>query len=102
MCGTYTLFVLPVCEFSVSFQLIIFHLISGDRMPHGMWKASAIQFTGNTWMVEYGRGFIPSTLNLPISSILFGTQDFITLYKMFKVYFNCMVMDWGNYIATLS
>uniref|UniRef100_A0A8C5VYX2 Sigma non-opioid intracellular receptor 1 n=1 Tax=Microcebus murinus TaxID=30608 RepID=A0A8C5VYX2_MICMU len=34
----------------------------------------------NTWMVEYGRGVIPSTLAFALADTVFSTQDFLTLF----------------------
>ena len=60
-------------------------------------EATAVQWTAGTWMVEYGRGFIPSTLGFALSDTLFGTQDFYTLYRTIKVYAFALVHEmWVN------
>ena len=38
------------------------------------------------WAVEYGRGFIPSTLGFALSDTLYSTQDFYIMYRTFRIY----------------
>ena len=55
-------------------------------MDHGIGEAAAVQWSAGTWMVEYGRGFIPSTLGFALSDNIFGTQDFYTFYRTLRIY----------------
>ncbi|XP_061887720.1 sigma non-opioid intracellular receptor 1 [Entelurus aequoreus] len=71
----------------------------GDTVMHGMGEAAAVQWTAGTWMVEYGRGFIPSTLGPALADTMFSTQDFVTLYQTFKVYCKSMVLEMGTMLA---
>ncbi|XP_014669098.1 PREDICTED: sigma non-opioid intracellular receptor 1-like [Priapulus caudatus] len=58
----------------------------GDTVRHVMGEAAAVHWTANTWMLEYGRGLIPTTLPFALSDTLFGTQDFVTLYRTLRIY----------------
>ena len=37
-------------------------------------------------MLEYGRGFIPSTLPFALADTVFSTTDFVNLAKIFRIY----------------
>uniref|UniRef100_A0A8C5X444 Sigma non-opioid intracellular receptor 1 n=1 Tax=Malurus cyaneus samueli TaxID=2593467 RepID=A0A8C5X444_9PASS len=54
----------------------------GDTIVHQAGEATSVQWSAGTWMVEYGRGFIPSTLAFALADTLFSTQDFVTLFSM--------------------
>ncbi|XP_057675292.1 sigma non-opioid intracellular receptor 1 [Corythoichthys intestinalis] len=71
----------------------------GDTVMHEMGEAAGVQWTAGTWMVEYGRGFIPSTLSTALAETLFCTQDFVTLFYTFKVYGKAMLMEMGTMLA---
>uniref|UniRef100_A0A8C5WA70 Sigma non-opioid intracellular receptor 1 n=1 Tax=Microcebus murinus TaxID=30608 RepID=A0A8C5WA70_MICMU len=47
----------------------------GETVVHGPGE-----WGPNTWMVEYGRGVIPSTLAFALADTVFSTQDFLTLF----------------------
>ena len=66
---------------------------AGEAFTHPWGSASAVKFTEGTWMVEYGRGFIPSTLNLPIAEIIFCTQDYYSLVLMMWVYSKALFLE---------
>ena len=44
-------------------------------------------------MVEYGRGFIPSTLGFALADTLFSTQDFLTLFYTVRVYAKGLLLE---------
>ena len=59
-----------------------------------MWgEATAVHFKAGTWMVEYGRGFIPSTLGFALADTIFSTQDFLTMYYIFRVYAKALFLE---------
>ncbi|KAG7259697.1 hypothetical protein CRUP_017075, partial [Coryphaenoides rupestris] len=58
----------------------------GDTLVHGAGEAAAVQWSSGTWMVEYGRGFIPSTLGFALADTLFSTMDFVTLLHTARFY----------------
>ena len=58
----------------------------GDTVYHNIGETTAVQWTGGTWMVEYGRGFVPSTLTFALADTVFGTTDFYLMYQTFKLY----------------
>lgn len=66
---------------------------TGDTIVHGVGEATAIHWQAGTWMVEYGRGFIPSTLGFALSDTIFGTQDFYVLYRTIRIYIVALVQE---------
>ena len=58
----------------------------GDLVLHNIGEAAAIQWTAGTWMVEYGRGVVPSTLVFALADNVFGTTDLYLMLKTLKVY----------------
>jgi len=59
---------------------------TGHTVVHSWGEVTGVEWTPGTWMVEYGRGFVPSTLGFALSDTIFGTLDFYTLYKTFRIY----------------
>ena len=53
-------------------------------------------------MVEYGRGFIPSTMGFALADTLFSTQDFLTMFYTFRIYIKAMMQEAGFYISSIS
>ena len=58
----------------------------GDTVYHMVGETAGIQWTAPFWAVEYGRGFIPSTLGFALSDTIFSTQDFYLLYRIIRIY----------------
>lgn len=58
----------------------------GDTVLHKVGETTGVQWSAGTWMVEYGRGFIPSTLVYGLADNLFSTTDCYLLYKILRVY----------------
>ena len=52
-------------------------------------------------MVEYGRGFIPSTLGFALADTIFSTTDFLTLIYILNVYTKALLLETGYYLAEL-
>ncbi len=66
----------------------------GDVVLHGVGEAAAVQWSQGTWMFEYGRGFIPSTLGFGIfSDTLFSSQDLYVIYRSIRVYAIAVVQE---------
>ncbi|XP_077353708.1 sigma non-opioid intracellular receptor 1 [Festucalex cinctus] len=74
----------------------------GDTVMHQMGEAAGVQWTAGTWMVEYGRGFIPSTLVIALADTVFCTQDFVSLFHTFKVYVKAMLLEWGTALTEIG
>lgn len=70
-------------------------------MFHGVGEATAVSWTAGTWMVEYGRGFIPSTLFFALADSFFSTTDFLTVFYIFRVYAKAMAMEALLYLENL-
>ena len=58
----------------------------GDTVLHEVGETTGMQWDAPFWAVEYGRGFIPSTLGFALSDTLFSTQDFYILYRVIRIY----------------
>lgn len=71
----------------------------GDTIVHGAGEATSVQWSAGTWMVEYGRGFIPSTLGFALADTVFSTQDFLTLFYTVRVYLKGMALEAYSLLA---
>ena len=60
--------------------------VTGDTVHHYSGETAAMKWVAPFWAVEYGRGFIPSTMGFALSDTIFGTQDFVILYKTLRIY----------------
>lgn len=58
----------------------------GDTVFHVWGDVAAVQWTAGTWMVEYGRGFLPSTLGFALCDSIFSTTDFVQVFKLIRMY----------------
>ena len=58
----------------------------GDTVYHEPGEVAGVQWTSGTVMVEYGRGFIPSSLVFALADSFFSTTDFYIVFKVFKAY----------------
>lgn len=72
---------------------------TGDTIVHGVGEATSVQWTSGTWMVEYGRGFIPSTLGFALADTLFSTQDFVTMFYTVQVYVKALLLEAGTLLT---
>ncbi|XP_040053922.1 sigma non-opioid intracellular receptor 1 [Gasterosteus aculeatus] len=71
----------------------------GDTIVHSVGEATSVQWSTGTWMVEYGRGFIPSTLGFALADTLFSTQDFLTMFYTVRVYVKGMLLEAGTLLT---
>lgn len=71
----------------------VFCVSAGDTIVHTVGEATSVQWSAGTWMVEYGRGFIPSTLGFALADTVFSTQDFLTLFYTVRVYVKGMLLE---------
>ncbi|XP_053304735.1 sigma non-opioid intracellular receptor 1 [Spea bombifrons] len=74
----------------------------GDTIVHAAGEATSVQWSAGTWMVEYGRGFIPSTLGFALSDTFFGTQDFLTFFYTIRVYARGLLLEANTYLTELG
>lgn len=75
------------------------YLYPGDTIVHRSGEATAVQWSAGTWMVEYGRGFIPSTLGFALADSVFSTQDFLTLFYTVRVYVKALLLEASTYFS---
>ncbi|XP_067840451.1 sigma non-opioid intracellular receptor 1 [Heptranchias perlo] len=71
----------------------------GDTIVHSIGEATSVRWSAGTWMVEYGRGFIPSMLGFALSDTIFSTQDFLTLYYTMSVYTKALILEANTYLV---
>ncbi len=65
----------------------------GDTVYHGVGETAAIEWTAPFWAVEYGRGFIPSTLGFAFADCFFSTQDLYIVYRTVRIYLIAIVQE---------
>lgn len=65
----------------------------GDTVYHRWGEVTAVQWTSGTWMVEYGRGFIPSTVGFAVCDSIFSTMDFVQVFKLIRMYSRSLVQE---------
>ncbi|KAM9082801.1 sigma non-opioid intracellular receptor 1 isoform 2-T2 [Megaptera novaeangliae] len=70
----------------------------GETVVHGPGEATAVEWGPNTWMVEYGRGVIPSTLAFALADTIFSTQDFLTLFYTLQAYARGLRLELTTYL----
>ena len=80
-----------LCKFLLCF--------AGDTVFHAWGEATSVNFKAGTWMVEYGRGFIPSTLGFALADTFFSTQDFVNLYYILRIYTKALLLEARFYLA---
>lgn len=66
---------------------------TGDTVTLGSGEACGMQWTSGTWTVEYGRGFMPSALGFSLADSIFGTMDFVQIFKIGKMYTRSLVQE---------
>eukprot|EP00871_Galdieria_phlegrea_P003517 jgi/Galph1/4166/GphlegSOOS_G2830.1 len=60
--------------------------VAGDTIHHPPLAAAAVNWKTDTWMLEYARGPIISSLLFALSDSIFSTQDWLTVVKSIQVY----------------
>lgn len=75
-------------------------VLTGDTIVHQAGEATSVQWSAGTWMVEYGRGFIPSTLAFALADTLFSTQDFVTLFYTLRAYAKGLLLEANAFFST--
>ncbi|XP_077998434.1 sigma non-opioid intracellular receptor 1-like [Glandiceps talaboti] len=80
----------------------------GDTILHAVGETTAVQWTAGTWMVEYGRGFIPSTMVFALADTVFGTTDFVTMFYTLRIYMKGLIqeasitlLDWHSQVQQM-
>ncbi|CAL8280207.1 unnamed protein product [Merluccius merluccius] len=69
----------------------------GDTVVHGAGEAAAVRWSSGTWMVEYGRGLIPSTLAFALGDTVFSTLDPVTLLRTARLYCRALLLEaWSS------
>lgn len=75
---------------------------AGDSVVHRSGEVASVQWSAGTWMVKYGRGFIPSTLTFALADTIFSTQDFLTLFYTIQVYLKALFLEANTYFSSTS
>lgn len=76
--------------------------VAGDTIVHQAGEATSVQWSAGTWMVEYGRGFIPSMLTFTLADTLFSAQDFVTLFYTLRIYTKGLLLEASVFLSTLG
>ncbi|KAK3796613.1 hypothetical protein RRG08_019909 [Elysia crispata] len=71
----------------------------GDTVFHAWGEVTGVSWPAGTWMVEYGRGFIPSTLVFALADTFFSTTDFVNTFYILRVYTKALMMEAGFYLT---
>lgn len=74
-------------------------VVAGDTIVHAAGDATSVQWSAGTWMVEYGRGLIPSTLGFALADTVFSTQDFLTLFYTVRVYVKSVILEASTFLT---
>lgn len=53
----------------------------GDVIVHKRWEAAGVHWGAGTWMLEYGRGVLPSTLPFALADTVLSSLDVLTVWK---------------------
>lgn len=68
-------------------------MFTGSTVFHSWGEVTGVEWSAGTWMVEYGRGFIPSTLGFALSDTIFGALDFYNVYKLIRIYIIALLSE---------
>ena len=58
----------------------------GEHAVLRLGRSKGFRLADDTWMLEYGRGLVPSSLPTALSDTLIGALDVATVLKTFRVY----------------
>jgi hypothetical protein len=58
----------------------------GQTIPHPKWTATGMAWAPDTWMVEYARGVIPSTLPFALGDSMLSAQDWWSVARSLRIY----------------
>ncbi|XP_046844245.1 sigma non-opioid intracellular receptor 1-like isoform X2 [Xenia sp. Carnegie-2017] len=58
----------------------------GESFTTRYWNTGGMQLKANTWMIEYGRGFLPLSIPSTIFDGIFTSFDLIGTFKMMRVF----------------
>uniref|UniRef100_A0A8C3F6C6 Sigma non-opioid intracellular receptor 1 n=1 Tax=Chrysemys picta bellii TaxID=8478 RepID=A0A8C3F6C6_CHRPI len=74
----------------------------GDTIVQKSGEATAVQWSAGTWMVEYGRGFIPPSLVFVLADTIFSTQDVVTFFYTLRICAKALLLEAGTYFSHLA
>ena len=63
----------------------------GTTIPHGKWEATCVSWGADTWMAEYARGAIATTMPFAFADSAFSTLDYISIGKAVVIYARMVV-----------
>jgi len=66
---------------------------AGDLAFLKRWQVKCFTLTPGSWMLEYGRGFIPASLPFALGDALFSCVDPITIGKTLWIYAKLVVKE---------
>ncbi|CAB4003392.1 Hypothetical predicted protein [Paramuricea clavata] len=77
----------------------------GDSFTFHSGSTGCLGWKANTWVLEYGRGFLPMSMPAIISDGLFTSFDVIGIFKMFRAfgvaYYYELKSEIGSFISSI-
>ena len=62
------------------------HWGAGDTVAHPKWAATGVAWGADTWMVEYARGAIATTMPFALGDGMLSSQDWYTVARVLVLY----------------
>ena len=69
------------------------YFITGDYVKLTWGESTIVNLKGGVWMLEYGRGFLPSILVYTFADMIFSTQDFVSIYYILRIYARAFLFE---------
>lgn len=99
---TYQSSTLEPVFFRITASALSVCLPAGDTIAQKSGEVTAVQWSAGTWMVEYGRGFIPPSLIFVLSDTVFSTQDVVTLFSTLRICAKAFLLEASAYFSQLA
>jgi hypothetical protein len=78
---------------------------TGDSFTFHSGSTGCLGWKANTWVLEYGRGFLPMSMPAIISDGLFTSFDVIGIFKMFRAfgvaYYYELKSEIGSFVSSI-
>ncbi|GAU97672.1 hypothetical protein RvY_08928 [Ramazzottius varieornatus] len=59
---------------------------AGVTVHHPWGSAAGVRFGAGSWFLEYGRGFVPSSMFFASADTFFSTHDFVSWFSMMHAF----------------
>lgn len=75
---------------------------AGDTVYHLPGEASGVHWTAGTYMVEYGRGFLMSSLPTAFADAIFSTHDFLSMFQILLAFIKANVLECNTMLQNFA